>query len=240
MDLTDLLSALLVPEEIVSAQCVRVPGKEALCMTLRRLSYPNRLCELELLFNRHSSVISSVVSTVLAHMEYYFNHLLADLKTHRWLNLIALENFSEVSCIRSTMSTINVSDLCNCIEMCSTLRILQATDLYHNLEMLTAGRKYAIYGDPAYPLLPLLIKPFGGTALQPHEAYFNKSMSRVRQAVEWGFGKVASEFAFVDFHKNQKISRQRKSDVIIVLPGRLEEPLFLKVQATSVKFKFPS
>ncbi|KAL1418509.1 hypothetical protein MTO96_025893 [Rhipicephalus appendiculatus] len=69
MDLPDLLSALLVPEEIVSPQRVRVPGKEALCMTLRRLSYPNRLCELELLFNRHSSVISSVVSTVLAHME---------------------------------------------------------------------------------------------------------------------------------------------------------------------------
>ncbi|KAL1446180.1 hypothetical protein MTO96_028884 [Rhipicephalus appendiculatus] len=95
MDLPDLLSALLVLEEIVSAQRVRVPGKEALCMTLRRLSYPNRLCELQLLFNRHSSVISSVVSTLLAHMEYHFNHLLADLKTHRWLNLIALENFSE-------------------------------------------------------------------------------------------------------------------------------------------------
>ncbi|KAH7935331.1 hypothetical protein HPB52_006301 [Rhipicephalus sanguineus] len=123
MDLPDLLSSLLIPEEFVSAQRVRVPGNEALCMTLRRLSYPNRLCELELLFNRHSSVISSVVSTVLAHMEYHFNHLLADLTKHRWLNLIALENFSE--------------------------------------------------------------------------------------AVEWGFGKVASEFAFVDFHKNQKMSRQR-------------------------------
>lgn len=121
MDLPDLLSSLLIPEEFVSAQRVRVPGNEALCMTLRRLSYPNRLCELELLFNRHSSVISSVVSTVLAHMEYHFNHLLADLTKHRWLNLIALENFSEVSCTRKTVNTINVSDVGNFIEMRTTL-----------------------------------------------------------------------------------------------------------------------
>ncbi|KAL1442786.1 hypothetical protein MTO96_046246, partial [Rhipicephalus appendiculatus] len=93
--LPDLLSALLIPPEIVGAQRVRVPGNDALWMTLRRLSNSNRLCELELLFNRHSSVISSVVSTVLAHIEYHFNHLLADLKSHRWLSLIALENFSE-------------------------------------------------------------------------------------------------------------------------------------------------
>ncbi|KAL3222251.1 hypothetical protein MRX96_028513 [Rhipicephalus microplus] len=73
----------------------RVPGEEELCMTLRRRSYPNSMCELKLLFNRHNSVILSVVSTVLAHVRYSFNHLLADLTTHRWLNVIGLENFSE-------------------------------------------------------------------------------------------------------------------------------------------------
>ncbi|XP_049517495.1 translation initiation factor IF-2-like [Dermacentor silvarum] len=97
IDFRDLVSTLQIPEEVVSAQRVRVSGNEALCITLRRLAYPNRLCELELLFNRHSSVLSSVVSTVLAHIEYHFDHLLADLTTHQWLNLLAIENFSEVN-----------------------------------------------------------------------------------------------------------------------------------------------
>lgn len=33
-------------------------------------------------------------------------------------------------------------------------------------------------------------------------------MSRVREAVEWGFGEVVRQFAFLDFHKNQKVLLQ--------------------------------
>lgn len=46
-DICELLARLQIPDEVVSAQRVRVSGMEALCMTLRRLAYPNRLCELE-------------------------------------------------------------------------------------------------------------------------------------------------------------------------------------------------
>ncbi|KAL3229432.1 hypothetical protein MRX96_023615 [Rhipicephalus microplus] len=46
-DLEDLMEALPIPEEVLSAQEVRVSGREALCMTLRRLAYPNRLCILK-------------------------------------------------------------------------------------------------------------------------------------------------------------------------------------------------
>ncbi|KAL1470892.1 hypothetical protein MTO96_040222 [Rhipicephalus appendiculatus] len=99
-ELDDLMTTLLIPEEVVSAQQVRVSGREALCMTLCRLAYPNRLC------------------------------------------------------------------------------ILKETALYRNLETINQGRTYVIYGDPAYPLRPLLYKPFGG-ALQPYEVNFNKRMSSV-------------------------------------------------------------
>ncbi|KAL3184052.1 hypothetical protein MRX96_006164 [Rhipicephalus microplus] len=33
-------------------------------------------------------------------------------------------------------------------------------------------------------------------------------MSAVRQSVEWGFGKLIAEFAFVDLKKNQEILLQ--------------------------------
>ncbi|KAH9382677.1 hypothetical protein HPB48_023233 [Haemaphysalis longicornis] len=80
-----------MPDKIVSVQRVPVPGHEALCMTLRHLAHPNRLVELEMMFNRHLSVLSSVVNKVLAHVEYHFGYLLHNLTTHTWLNLDSLE-----------------------------------------------------------------------------------------------------------------------------------------------------
>lgn len=55
---------------------------------------------------------------------------------------------------------------------------------------------------------PLLLKPYGGALLTPEQLAFNKAMSSVRQAVEWGFGKIVGLFAFVDFKKNQKLYLQ--------------------------------
>ena len=40
------------------------------------------------------------------------------------------------------------------------------------------------------------------------QVLFNHSMSKVRECVEWGFGKVVAIFAFVDFKKNQKVFLQ--------------------------------
>ena len=40
------------------------------------------------------------------------------------------------------------------------------------------------------------------------ERSFNRSMALVRVAVEWGFGKVIQQFAFLDFAKNLKIGLQ--------------------------------
>jgi hypothetical protein len=61
-----------------------------------------------------------------------------------------------------------------------------------------------IYGDPAYMLRPWLITPYKGNVHADQQA-FNKDMSSVRQSVEWGFGKVVSLFAFLDFKKNLKL-----------------------------------
>ncbi|XP_077517212.1 uncharacterized protein LOC144128038 [Amblyomma americanum] len=96
-DLRKLQSALRIPEMVLTPQKVSVPGDEALCITLRRLAYPNRLCDLEDLFGRHSSVLSSLTNEVLRHVDECFFHLLDDFNNHKWLNLNTLEKFSQVS-----------------------------------------------------------------------------------------------------------------------------------------------
>lgn len=90
--------------------------------------------------------------------------------------------------------------------------ILRDTNLYEQLEIKTrfsVENKFVLYGDAAYPIRELLLKPYQTRALVPVEANFNYEMSRARQAVEWGFGKIISEFAFVDFKKNQKLLLQQ-------------------------------
>ncbi|KAM7287530.1 beta-galactosidase-1-like protein [Ixodes scapularis] len=95
MDLMELCSALRVPHTIRTAQNVAIPGQEALCILLRRLSYPNRLCDLEGMLGRHSSTLSSATTVVLNHLTSTFGQLTADLSAHTWLNRASLDEFSE-------------------------------------------------------------------------------------------------------------------------------------------------
>lgn len=70
------------------------------------------------------------------------------------------------------------------------------------------GHPFAVYGDPAYPLRPHLMCPYKGANLTPAQEDFNAEMSKLRQCVEWGFGDIVTNFAFVDFRKNLKIFLQ--------------------------------
>lgn len=79
--------------------------------------------------------------------------------------------------------------------------ILRESRLYEKLEQLNGdNHQFVLYGDPAYPLRQLLMRPYGGARLTKQQD-FNIAMSSVRQSVEWGFGKIISEFAFLDFKK---------------------------------------
>ncbi|KAM7290313.1 hypothetical protein ISCGN_026958 [Ixodes scapularis] len=195
-----LNDVLLMPKVVYSSQGVVVSGEEALLMCLRRLAYLNRWWDLEPIFGRHSSAMSSIVGQVLKHIDGTFGHLLDDLTTHSWLSL--------------GDGTLRMS-------------ILRESGLYGKLEKLVQGRSYTIYGDPAYPLRRLLMRPYGGATLTQQQVLFNSGMSTVRQAVEWGFGKIVSEFAFLDFKKNQKLYLQ---DV-----GRMYRALLLEDEALLFK-----
>ncbi|XP_028411159.1 uncharacterized protein LOC114533765 [Dendronephthya gigantea] len=67
------------------------------------------------------------------------------------------------------------------------------------------GQPLCLYGDPAYPLRVHLQAPFRNAVLTQPMKEFNKSMSKVRIAVEWLFGDIVNYFKFMDFKKNLKI-----------------------------------
>lgn len=88
--------------------------------------------------------------------------------------------------------------------------IFGQSGIYEQLEENTRFEDghYVIFGDQAYGIRELLLCPYPGRALNEAQQNFNLTMSRVRQAVEWGFQKIIMEFAFLDFKKNQKLLLQ--------------------------------
>jgi len=70
------------------------------------------------------------------------------------------------------------------------------------------GQPYVLYGDPAYGVSRNVLSPFRGANLTPQEQEFNRKMSAVRVSVEWAFGKILQQFAYLDFKKNQKVLLQ--------------------------------
>ena len=81
--------------------------------------------------------------------------------------------------------------------------MLGVSGLADKLERLQTptGEPYVIYGDPAYGLTRNILAPFCGARLTNDEQLFNTQMSKVRTCVEWGFGKICQNFAFLDFKK---------------------------------------
>lgn len=71
-----------------------------------------------------------------------------------------------------------------------------------------SGEPYVIYGDPAYGLALNILSPFRGANLTDDQQEFNARMSKLRVSVEWGFGKICQNFAFLDFKKNLKVLLQ--------------------------------
>ena len=80
----------------------------------------------------------------------------------------------------------------------------------------TDGNQMCIYGDSAYAARSYLLTPFKGSNLSQLETQFNANMAKVRTCVEWGFSKICSNFAFLDFLKNLKARLQAVAEFYIV------------------------
>ena len=66
--------------------------------------------------------------------------------------------------------------------------------------------RYLVYGDPAYALQQQVICPYPTVNITQEQQLFNENMSKVRQSVEYGFGKVLQNFSFVDYKKSKTLS----------------------------------
>lgn len=78
------------------------------------------------------------------------------------------------------------------------------------------GEPYIIYGDPAYGITRNILAPFRGARFTADHQEFNSQMSKVRCSVEWGFGKIIQNFAYLDFKKNLKVLLQPVAKYYVV------------------------
>jgi nuclease HARBI1 len=70
---------------------------------------------------------------------------------------------------------------------------------------ITNRPAYQLYGDPAYPQSGVLFGGFRNARPGSAEAAWNTQMSRVREAVEWLFKKIITQWTFLDFRPSMKI-----------------------------------
>lgn len=94
--------------------------------------------------------------------------------------------------------------------------MLQSSELQNKLNEIFDDEVFYLYGDSGYPLRRFLITPFQGGNLTEDQRQFNFLMSQMRICVEWEFGDLFEQFAFLDFKKNQKIYLQPLAKYMLV------------------------
>jgi len=96
--------------------------------------------------------------------------------------------------------------------------VLSMSKLYDVLEAhptnLFEGR--AIYGDPAYGCSRYMVCPFPNPRPGTRQALFNSRMSSVREAVEWGFGRLKTLWPFASSPSKIKVRQAPVGKIFLV------------------------
>lgn len=244
-DILKLVVLLQLPDEYRCPNRSVVTGLQGLLILLRRLTYPNRLCELAREFGRSTSALSIIINTVLEDIYLRFNNRLSNLHAP-WVNLRRFSDalnakgcpvnncwgFIDGTCMAITRPSLGqrsffsghkrqhclkfqgvmspcglIAHMFGPIEGCRHDSYMLAESKLMDVLSQDTFSDYTLYGDPAYPITPQLLVGYRGD-FNAQEARFNKEMSKMRQSVEWGFGKVKTLFSFLDYKKNLKILLQ--------------------------------
>jgi len=78
-----------------------------------------------------------------------------------------------------------------------------------------AGANYYVYGDPAYPMCPWIMRGFKG-GMNALQAKFSSEMNSLRISVEWSFSLIVRDWSFMDHEKNLKVWKQRVAKMYYV------------------------
>ena len=82
-------------------------------------------------------------------------------------------------------------------------RMLRESGMLGRLQRNFPG--FCVYGDKGYDAgNPSLQIPFKGANTTQDQRDYNRTMSDIRQPVEWAFGKVVTLFGFIDLKKEQQ------------------------------------
>uniref|UniRef100_A0A6P7G8T6 Uncharacterized protein LOC114339170 n=1 Tax=Diabrotica virgifera virgifera TaxID=50390 RepID=A0A6P7G8T6_DIAVI len=86
-DILRLQNVLQIPNNIITETRNNVNGTTALCILLKRLSYPGRLVDLQHFFNNYSpQSLSQIIKTTANFIMETHGHRLDNLNSHQWLN----------------------------------------------------------------------------------------------------------------------------------------------------------
>ncbi|XP_074028827.1 uncharacterized protein [Leptinotarsa decemlineata] len=94
-DIFRLAAALHIPDVIRTQTRNSVPGVMGLCILLRRLAYPGRLKDLQLLFGLSPQSLSQIINHIPNLIANNFMHLLDDLRNLPWLNLQRMHMYAD-------------------------------------------------------------------------------------------------------------------------------------------------
>lgn len=253
-DIIDMVNLLQIPDKLVIENGCTVSGIDALCILLKRFSYPCRLMELERFFVRPKTTISMIINTLVDLLYANHKHRLTFDARNSWVDNAHLQLYADTihnkgaplpnvfgfidGTVRPICRPTTGQRVCynghkriHSIKFQSVvipngliahlygplegrrhdIVLLRESGILQELEQMGPDREnmsFALYGDPAYPVRADLLSPFPTRrkrALSPDEQEFNRLMSSVRECVEWEFGNILRNFAFLDFRKNLKV-----------------------------------
>ncbi|XP_050513787.1 uncharacterized protein LOC126889496 [Diabrotica virgifera virgifera] len=94
-DIPLLARFLRIPNRIRTKSGHIATGIEGICIFLRRLAYPNRLCDLEYIFQRSPPALSEICNYVCKHIYDNFRYVLEDLNRLNWLTRDRLQQYAQ-------------------------------------------------------------------------------------------------------------------------------------------------